>query len=111
MERMIKGFWRDTTLVCANHPDDDKPVMTIQQELKTMYYTCSESSCLNRIHLKEFEGMLNKIFAVLEEADKNNIVMNLTNYTWATRGIRYKILAHANTEVKVSVLNSKALIR
>ena len=120
MESMIKGFWQTTVLVCANHPGGDEVVMTLQQGPKNLFYACpkyhpenrseSECACANRISLKEFEGMLGKIFTVLEKADESNTVLNLANYSWKNRGVAFKVLSHTNMEMKISVLSPKTLL-
>jgi len=120
MESMIRGFWQTTTLVCANHPGGEEVVMTLQQGPKNLFYACpkyhpenrseGECACANRISLKEFEKMLDRIFAVLEKADESNTVMNLTNYSWKKLMLEYKILSHTSAEMKVQVLNRKVLI-
>jgi len=119
MESMIKGFWQTTILVCANHPDDQEIVMTLQQGPKNLFYACpkyhaenrteGEQTCANQITLKEFENMLDKIFTVLEKADENNTVMNLANYSWKARGAQFKVLSHTNVDTKISVLSTKVL--
>ena len=119
MESMIKGFWQTTTLVCGNHSEEDI-VMILQQGSKNLFYVCSkyhsenhsegECTCLNRISLKEFEGMLSQIFTVLEKADESGIVLNLANYSWKKRGLEFKVLAHTNNEIKISVMNRKVFI-
>jgi len=118
--RMITGFWQETTLVCGGHPNVEEVVMTLQQVGKSLYYTCpkhtpencieGESPCANRISLKEFEGMLNEIFATLEAADAASTVLNLTNYRWKKRGLEFKVLSHTSRNVKVSVVNRRVLI-
>jgi len=117
MKSMIKGFWQTTTLVCANHPVGNEVVMTIQQGPKNLFYACpkyhpenradGECACANRISLTEFEGMLGKIFTVLEKSDEAGIVLNLTNYSWKSRMLEFKVLSHTYTEMKVKVLNRK----
>jgi len=118
MDSMIKGFWQATTLVCGNHADGDKEiVMALQQGSLSVFYACpmyhaenraeDDCMCANRISLKEFEGMLNHLFTVLERADENSTVLNLTNYTWKKRGIEFKVLEYTPQNVKVSVLNIK----
>jgi len=120
MNSMIKGFWQTTTLVCANQHGDQEVVMTIQQGPKNMFYACpkyhpenrseGECSCANRISIKEYETMLSKIFTVLEKADESNTVLNLANFAWKNRGIEFKVILHTNTDMKISVLNPKALL-
>jgi len=120
MESMIRGFWQTTALVCANHNDGNEVVMLLKQGPKNLFYACpkyepenrsgDECACVNRISLKEFEGMLNKIFSVLEKADENGTVLNLTNFSWKSRMLEFKVLAHTNTEMKVQVLNRKVLM-
>lgn len=117
---MIRGFWQTTTLVCGNHPGRKEVVMTLQQGPKNLFYACpkyhpenrseDENPCANRISLKEFERMLDKIFDVLEKADENGVVMNLANYTWTYRGVDFKVLSHTTKDMKVSALNRRALL-
>ncbi|MDR0286478.1 MAG: hypothetical protein LBI03_02040 [Clostridiales bacterium] len=117
---MIKGFWQTTTLVCANHSGTEEVIMELQQGPKTLFYACpkcnpenrseGECACNNRITLKEFEGMLNQIFTVLEKADENSTVLNLTNYTWKKRMLEFKVLEHTAKEMKIQVLNRKVSI-
>lgn len=118
--RMITGFWRETILVCGGHPDGEDVVMTLEQIGKTLYYTCprhnpenlaiGELPCVNRISLKEFEGMLNEIFATLEAADEAATVLNLTNYQWKKLGLEFKVLVHTNQNIKVSVVNRRMFV-
>jgi len=113
--RMITNFWQETALVCGNHASDDEVLMTLKQIGKSLYYICpkhdpenrseDETACANRITLKEFEKMLDEIFAALEAADAASTVLNLTNYQWKRRGLEFKVLAHTNKSIKISVVN------
>ena len=119
MESMIRGFWQTTTLVCANHTGGEEVVMTLQQGPKNLFYACpkyhpenrsgDDVTCTNRISLKEFESMLDHIFGVLEKADEDNIVINLTNYAWKKRMLEFKVLAHSTAEMKIQALNRRVL--
>lgn len=118
MPYMITGSWGDTKLMCGNH---EKPVeMVIQQGPHSLFYACpkyfgenreaGEHICANRLNLVEFDKMLDHINALLcEEAAVNNAIC-LTNYSWKSRGVEYKILSHTSSGIVVQCLNRKALI-
>lgn len=119
MKGLIKGFWETATLICGNHPDEELE-MTIKVGPTSLFYTCpryaadkrsgGEPPCLNRISLKEFEGMLDDLFDLLTEDDANT-VLNLTNHSWKRRGIEYKVLLHTEKQIKIQVLNRRTALR
>ena len=119
MKGMIKGFWETVTLTCGNHPGEEVQ-MEVRTGPTTLYYACprydpdkrtaGDPPCLNRITLKEFEGMLDDLFELLT-GDDGATVLNLTNHTWTRKGIQYKVLSHTEKQIKVQVINRKASAR
>ena len=115
MKGLIKGFWETATLICGNHPDEEVE-MTIKEGPTSLFYACprydadkrpsGDSPCLNRISLKEFEGMLDDLFELLTGGDTNT-VLNLTNHSWTRKGIEYKVLLHTEKQIKIQVLNRR----
>jgi len=116
MESMIKG-WHTPILICANHSDGQEFVMTLQQSPKRLFFACpkrhrwnrsvGECACKNRITLKQYENMLDKISAALEKAGEDNTLLNLTNYSWEACGVQFKVLSHTEVDMKISVLSPK----
>lgn len=122
MSAIIKGLWQTAILICGNHPDcEDEVKMELKQGSTSLFYACpkydpdkrgiTEKPCLNRISLKEFEAMLEHVFELMTAADKNNTVLNLAHHIWSRRGVEYKILSHTNGEIRIQVLNRRALAK
>ena len=120
MKGLIKGFWETTTLVCGNHTDEEVE-MTLKSGPSSLFYACpkyepdkrksDETPCFNRLSLKEFEGMLDDLFEILTNDENGSSVLNLANHTWTRKGIEYKVLQHTDKQIKIQVLNRRALHR
>ena len=122
MSAIIKGLWQTASLICGNHPgSEDEVRMDLKQGPTSLFYACpkydldkrdiTEKPCFNRISLKEFEAILEDVFELLTTADQNNTVLNLVHHTWSRRGVEYKILSHTNEEIRIQVLNRRALAK
>lgn len=120
MSGIIKGLWETTTLICGNHPNEEVE-MTIRSGPTSLFYACpkydadkrvqGEAPCFNRIALKEFEGMLDDLFALLTDDNGTSTVLNLKNHTWTRKGIEYKVLQHTDKQIKVQVMNRRSIAR
>lgn len=120
MKGLIKGFWETATLICGNHPGEEVE-MTVKSGPTSLFYACprydadkrpsGEPPCLNRISLKEFEGMLDDIFELLTGDDAVSTLLNLTNHSWTRKGIEYKVLLHTDKQIRIQVLNRRSAMR
>jgi hypothetical protein len=104
---MINNLWKDTKIYCSCH---DEPVEMVLTPTKGGYeYACQNKSCgcKNFISLKDFEKMIDYLSDTLCNAEAGGDVLNLTNYTWKTKFLTFKIVEHSNI-YKIEVLNKKA---
>lgn len=116
MSRML-NLWDDVTVVCGNH-GEEMPKLHIQ-EGQSVFYACpkfwaqnradKEPVCFNRINLIEYTKMLDHIGAILAEAEENDEVRILTNYTWKSKSITFTIVSHVNNKIVVKMVNEAAL--
>lgn len=113
---MITNIWNDIEVYCPRH--DELIPLEIQTGSKVLFYACpkympdkrekNETACRNFIYLNEYEKMINKISSMLEEAQLNNEIVDLTGEKWTDNGIDFEIFEH-DKKIKVKMLNRKAL--
>lgn len=114
---MVRGIWKNIDVVCGNHPDNQKIRLVPTQGKDSMFYACpkyrqenreeNERACPNRITLKDYEAMVNHISGLIEE---NGGFINLTNHTWTSKSIEFRVLKHNDDYIRISMLNKKALL-
>jgi len=119
---MITNIWDKLVLVCGNHPDDKEEQMWIHEGVpgKSPFYSCpryvsvfrkeGSKSCNNRFSINEMQQLIKK----LEELIKDPVSpynVNLMGYKWTENGIDYEVLKHSSEEIRISVLNRRAMSR
>lgn len=119
---MITNIWDKLVLVCGNHPGDTEEQMWIHEGVpgKSPFYSCPRyvsvlrregtKSCNNRFSINEMQQLIKK----LEELTKDTVSpysVNLTGYKWTEKGIDYEVLKHSSEEIRISVLNRRAMSR
>ena len=119
---MIENYWKKITLVCGNHPGEDEEIMTIHEGAagKTPFYTCpryvsvlkkcSCRSCNNRFSIQEMQHLINKLEHMIKDP-LSPYAVNLTGYKWTEKGTDYEILKQESGEIRISILNRKAMSR
>jgi hypothetical protein len=107
---LISGSWKNTHLVCGNHPDSEvapKMELAVSGATMTPIYACVErngaTKCPNCISLREYEKMLDHIAKEIISAEENDESVNLTNFCWRKKSLYFDIKKHSNDEVVVSV--------
>lgn len=110
---IVSNLWDRIDLYCDNgHENSTK--MELMQMGKTLYYVCpkrfednrdkTEKRCGNRISVKEFESMLDRISTALYEAEMSGEVTSLENQRWTHKGVKFRIIEHGE-RIKVLVYN------
>lgn len=113
---LITGSWRDTTLVCGNHPNSNElPEMTLQATAHTLSYVCpkcnplnlddNEAACKNKLPATEYEKMLNHVASIIADAEENDEIVNLRGYHWKRKTLSFKILRHDKDKMTISVVD------
>ena len=70
-----------------------------------------ERACANRLNLVDFEKMLDHMTEKIEKGMDQGIEVNLTGYQYRDRkGTQYTVLRHSKDDLKIEVLNRRALI-
>lgn len=109
---MITSLWNKIELYCGEH-GDDRPPMELELRKGLVYYVCSGNindsisdksrHCGKMISMKEFEKFLEKVTALLDEADLNNEIINLKHQVFHIGQIQYRVFDHDNDKIKVVV--------
>lgn len=113
---LITGSWTNTKLVCGNHPNGTElPEMELQTSGHTLFYVCpkcsainrneDEPACKNRLSALEYEKMLNHIASIVADAEEQDEVPHLQNYSWKKKTLAFKILEHDKNKMVVSVVD------
>lgn len=122
---MISGIWGKTKLVCCNGHDAPQEMYIRQsvdskRNFEDVFYACpkynpenrepGEHVCMNRISISEFEKMLGVISDIIVESERNDEIINLTNYRFETKVAKYRVVSHKPHEIVVEALNKKAIV-
>jgi len=92
--------------------------MVIEVKGSSPFYACpkykgheeDERACNNRLSLADFSKMLQHLHNLIAEAELNDQIINLANYTWKDRkGTEFKVLSHVGSKFVISVLNKRAI--
>lgn len=116
---MIKNLWKQVVLICGNHHKKEV-VMNLKEGPSSLFYACpkyypenrlpEERACVNRLNLVDFERMLDHISRKIMDNMERDIAVNLTGYQFKDKkGTQYKILLHTDEEIKIEVLNRRAI--
>lgn len=118
---MIKGLWSIIKVYCCDFDrhKDAVELEIIENGFNGYFYACpkyhtfnreqKERQCTNRISPVEYENMIDTISNLIEEAENNNEVIDLTGYKWKRKGIQFEIKKYSETEIIVYMLNPKQL--
>lgn len=116
---MIKNLWKHIVLTCGNHHEEEV-IMDLKQGPLSLFYACpkyypenrkeKERACANRLNLVDFEKMLDHMTKKIEDGMDHGVEVNLTGYQYRDRkGTQYKVLLHSKDDLKIEVLNRRAL--
>lgn len=119
---MIKNFWDGISVYCLNH---DKPVRMVVMEGDSPFYACpqymtkdgkhpdghepGEKMCCNRISFSAFTKVVEKYMSIVESFERQNCVGDFTGLTFEAGGIQAKILHYSMDDVRIGILNPKAI--
>ena len=113
----LESFWQNVTPVCGCH--NERVEMTIQQGPLSLFYACpkyhpenrepGERACNNRINLVDYQKMIEKLMNEIAEADFEMRSVDLTNFSWKSKGIEFKVLEHEGDKAVVEIKNLKAM--
>lgn len=119
---MIKNFWDGISVYCLNH---EKPIRMIVMEGDTPFYACprymtkdekhpdghepGEMMCRNRISFSAFTKVVEKYMSIVESYERQGCVGNFTGLTFEAGGVQAKILRDSVNDVRIGILNQKAL--
>lgn len=114
----IDNGWQNICPICGNH-NGEMVEMTINQGPLSTFYSCpkyypqnrdeNERACANRINLNDYQAMVEKLYDMIADTEFNGGRIDLTNYTWKSKGCQFRVLEHKNGKIKVEILNKKAL--
>lgn len=114
----IENSWQNITPVCGHHKGE-RVEMRINQGPHSMFYSCpkyypenrgkDEQACNNRINLIEYQKMVDKLMGKIAESAVSGGTIDLTNYTWNSKGITYKVLEQHGDKLVVEILNVRAM--
>lgn len=115
---MIKNIWKTVKVYCGSD-HDELTELEVEQGMYQLFYACprykrenrgdNERACNNRISIDDYEGMIKHVSDLLEEAELNGSMLNLTNYTWKRKGITFKIIEHTKDKIAITMLNKTAM--
>lgn len=114
----ITGLWENVHLFCGAH-DGELVEMELKEGPHSLFYACpryypqnrkeGEHACYNRLNLVDCEKMLSDLADIIIKADERGERFNPTNYSWAKKGITYKILQYDGSRIDVSVFNKPSM--
>ena len=115
----IENSWKNIVPICGNHKE--RVEMVINNGPHSMFYSCpkyypenrtkEERACNNRINLIEYQKMVDKLMGMIAEAEVNGETVDLTNFSWSSKGTEYKVLEHDGDKLYVQILNLRAMRR
>ena len=118
---MIKGLWETVEVYCNNLSRHSEPVKLeiVENGYNGYFHACpnyhsfdsskGEKQCTNRLSPIEYEKMLKHISDLIEEADKNNEVCDLTGYKWKQKGVSFEVAEYSQNKIKIYMLNPKQI--
>ena len=74
---------------------------------KPLYHPAFEP--LHVKHLIEYQKMVDKLMGLVAEAAVNGETIDLTNYTWTSKGTTYKVIEQNGDTLFVEILNLRAM--
>lgn len=115
----IENSWKNIVPICGNHKE--RVEMVINNGPHSMFYSCpkyypenrtkEERACNNRINLIEYQKMVDKLMGMIAEAEVNGETIDLTNFSWNSKGTEYKVIEHDGDKLYVQILNLRAMKR
>lgn len=116
---MIKNLWNKIVLCCGNHKGEEV-IMDLKEGPSSLFYSCpkyypqnrenGERACANRLNLIDFEKMLDHLSDKLMDDEKNGVRSDLSNYSFKNKkGMIFRIISYSENEIKVEMLNQRAL--
>lgn len=119
---MIRNIWGKVRIFCGNHGEDATIKMKGHEgaEDLDMFYSCpkyypenreeGEHPCGNRLSISDYEQCVQHISDMLEQAEENGAVINLTGHRWADKKrTTFCVIRHTPNHIDVLVLNKQAL--
>ena len=118
---MVRGLWKTVEVYCNDLKKHEQPVKleVVQNGFNGYFYACphyhtydtkkGEKQCANRISPVEYEKMLDHIGNLIEEADANLEVADLTGHKWKQKGIEFEIAEYSLEKIIVYMINPKQI--
>ena len=113
----IENSWKNIIPICGNH--NERIEMTINSGPHSLFYSCpkyypenrekDERACNNRINLIVYQKMVDKLMGMIAETALEGGSIDLTNYSWTSKGITYKVLETKGDTLYVQILNKRAM--
>ena len=103
----LKNVWNNISIYCLNHAnplDNEMSIVSNTDIVKTPFYACKSNldsnslgeitfsknrNCANRLNLDDYQGLVLKFLSIIEEKGFSS---DLTNFSFAYKGVRQKIL-------------------
>lgn len=100
---MITNLWGRLDLYCNNGHENK---MELKEKRAGLFYECP--CCQNSFSMKNIEKMLDKIDTIVNEAEKDDEILDIKNLSFKVGDCNYKILENGE-RMKVVGLNRKAI--
>ena len=101
---MISNLWGRLDLCCNNGHEETK--MELKEKRAGLFYECS--CCTNSFSMSNIEKMLDKIDAIVNEAEISDEMLDIKNLSFKVGDCNYKIVENEE-RMKVIGTNKKAI--
>lgn len=121
---MIKNFWEQIHFYCIHGHEEPVPMKVMSGQ--TPFYACprymlkdeehpdghepGEQGCANRVSFTLAMSIVDRFSKVVEEDTAQGNIADYTNMKFTFNGVEVKILKYSPTDVRIGVLNRKALL-
>ena len=103
---------------CGNNHQELEE-LKIEEGMYQLFYACpkyqmenrnpNEKACNNRISVDDYENMITHVSSMIEEAEMNNTMLDLTNVKWVKKNIEFTIFEHTKDSIKIFMKNKVAI--
>lgn len=101
---MITNLWGRLDLFCNNGHDESK--MELKEKRAGLFYECPH--CSNSFSMMQIEKMLDKIEAIINEANESDELLDIKNLSFKVGECNYKILENEE-RMKIIGTNKKSI--
>lgn len=103
---MIYNVWGKLEMYCGNE-HDSSIFMEIEQKRSGITYSCPY--CKNHFTIKDIEKMLDKVEAIINDAEEENEVLDIKNLSFRVGECKYKVLENGS-KLKITGVNERAIL-